>query len=310
VPGEKRMTDSRRGLPELVVDRVERAAEPPVRSFGVQEWRDHDGRVAAYGVVEGETNRMVLPDLGTFRFTGQAEAPVWAEILPGVPEETVHDAFRRMVVPMVLQVRGWEVLHSSAVLAWGGVVAFCGVSGSGKSTLSYALGRRGHTLWADDSVAFDAEPHPVLARPLPFRIRFRSTSEEFFLGRGEGPHVDAAREVGVRSSGDAPLAVLFVLAARGVASSVRIDRLAPAEAFPAILEHAYCFSLTDPDRKRAMVGNYLQLVRRVPSFEVRLPPGFDHLDETVDRLGATAERAVAEATGRASAPSAPSSLGR
>jgi hypothetical protein len=289
---------SRWGVPQLVVDRVERAAEPPVRAVGVQVWRDNDGTVAAHGVVEGAVNRMVLPGVGTFRFTPRPDEQVHAEVLPEVPQEILEDAFRRMVVPMVLQVRGLEVLHSSAVLAWGAVVAFCGISHSGKSTMSYAFGRRGHRLWADDSVVFDAARSPIVARPLPFRIRFRPASEEFFLERDDQSHLDSARRVALRSSGEVPLGALFVLAGRGSVGAVGVSRLAPAEAFPLVLEHAYCFSLQDQDRKQAMVGNYLRLVQRVPSFEVRLPAGFDHLDDSVDRLVAVAEEAVAEAADR------------
>jgi hypothetical protein len=238
---------------------------------------------------------MVLPGLGSFRFTPRADDPVRAEVLPGAPDDTIQDAFRRMVVPMVLQVRGFEVLHSSAVLAWGTVLAFCGVSHSGKSTMSYAFAERGFFLWADDSVVFDVDRDPIVATPLPFRIRFRPASAEFFGTRGDRSELDAAGEVGVRSSADAPLGVLFVLAQRGGVPSMQVRQLAPAEAFPVVMEHAYCFSLEDPGRKRAMVGNYLQLVRRVKAFEIRLPAGFDHLDDSVGRLIAVA-RDVASAS--------------
>jgi hypothetical protein len=289
--------------PELIVEREERAAQPPVRAFGVQEWRDHDGTVAAWGLVEGENRRMILPGLGTFVFTARQGDPVRAAVLPEALADGVEDAFRRMVVPMVLQVRGLEVLHSSAVLAGGVVVAFCGVSHSGKSTMSYGFGRRGHLLWADDSVAFDATKDPVAAQPLPFRIRFRRASEAFFAARGDGTDLEAARQVGARSSKQEPLGVLFVLAGRGAVRSTQVRRLSPAQAFPVVLEHAYCFSLEDPDRKRAMVGHFLDLVRRVPAFEVHLPAGFSHLDHSVERLEAVAEDAVAASVG--TSPAAP-----
>src|SRR5205823_1705698 len=70
--------------------------------------------------------------------------------------ELVDDLFRTAVVPLALQVFGYEVLHASAVRTESGVSAFCGLSGTGKSTVAYGLSRRGYPLWADDAVVFSA----------------------------------------------------------------------------------------------------------------------------------------------------------
>src|SRR5919204_5174128 len=105
---------------------------------------------------------MTLPNLGPFRFTAASDEPVRATVRPDVDAAVVEDAYRRMVAPMVLQVRGLEILHSSAALVGGRVAAFCGTSESGKSTMAYAFSRRGHHLWADDAVAFEARGEAVM----------------------------------------------------------------------------------------------------------------------------------------------------
>jgi len=51
---------------------------------------------------------------------------------------------------ILLQQRGWIVLHASAVRVGDAAVLFCGASGAGKSTLAAALGCRGFGLVADD----------------------------------------------------------------------------------------------------------------------------------------------------------------
>jgi hypothetical protein len=244
--------------------------------------------VAAYGYTEAGTRIMIFPHLGAFRFSALEGDPVEADIRPHVDADIVQDTFRRMVVPMVLQVRGHEVLHSSAVVFRDSLVAFCGTSHSGKSTLAYAFSRRGHQLWADDSVALELVRTGVFAVPLPFRIRLRPASDAFFRSAGRKRHLEAAIRVGTGGSALVPLGALFFLQRDVGQPRLEVRQMSPAEAFPVALTHAYCFSLDDPDRKRSTVANYMELVRRVPVHEVKLPPGLDHLERTVGILETTA----------------------
>ncbi len=71
--------------------------------------------------------------------------------------DSIEDTYRRGVLPLVLQLRGHEVLHASAVSTASGLLVLCGVSGTGKSTFAYGLSRRGYPLWADDAVVLDIE---------------------------------------------------------------------------------------------------------------------------------------------------------
>jgi hypothetical protein len=65
---------------------------------------------------------------------------------------------------------------------------------------------------------------------------------------------------------------------------VRIERLRPSAALPALLAHAYCFSLEDPGLKRAMVQHYIELAARVPVFALRFQPRFELLPLILDEI--------------------------
>jgi hypothetical protein len=69
------------------------------------------------------------------------------------------------------------------------------------------------------------------------------------------------------------------------AAAVRIRRMPSSQAFLDVLAHAYCFSLQDAERKRSMMNNYLDLVSRIPVFEVRFRAGLEMLPTVLDGIG-------------------------
>jgi hypothetical protein len=131
-------------------------------------------------------------------------------------------------------------------------------------------------LWSDDAVQFAIEEDRAEALPLPFALRLKKQSVEFF-GDVEQP---SATDVSAM-----PLAAIYVLE-RG--ADLELTRLSSADAFPAVLAHAYYFDLDDADRKRDMMHRYLQLVSRVPALRLVLPEGLDHIDEVVAAVSESA----------------------
>jgi hypothetical protein len=252
---------------------------PRLDGPGVETWLDRDGAAAAYGGSVAGRHWMLLPGVGSFLFTSEAES---VEAFPeeGVSDALVEDSFRRIVLPMALQARGIQVLHASGVLGSDGVIALCAVSETGKSTLAYGLGSRSFRLWADDAVAFELGETGVHALPLPFTLRLRPDSAEFFGSNG-----DDEAELG----DPAPLAAICVLERLpwGDGEPVEIEHLEFVDAFPAVLAHAYCFSLRNGDRKRGLVHEYLELVTRVPVYRVRLREGLQRLPEILDAIADT-----------------------
>lgn len=250
---------------------------PEPGSTGVTAWHETDGRLAAFGGSDEAGHWMAFPSVGVFRF-GAGNGAVIVHPEPTADVALVEDTFRRSVVPMALQARGDQVLHASAVVGPNGVVALCAVSETGKSTMAYGLGRRGFPLWADDAVAFTVEPDKVRAAPLPFALRLRPSSAAHF-GVGQG-----AQEIRVPEP--APLDAVCVLEATNRGTLPIIEPLAGADAFPAVLAHAYCFNLDDVDRNRATVQAYLELTNRARIFRVRVARGLERLSGILDAVEA------------------------
>ena len=50
---------------------------------------------------------------------------------PGIPDVTIQHLLLDQVIPLVINLKGGEALHASAILTRSGVVAFAGPAGSG-----------------------------------------------------------------------------------------------------------------------------------------------------------------------------------
>jgi len=246
-----------------------------------QEWRDPHGAVLACCYSHDGQHRIDLPGLASFFFRRDAEV-VQAVPYPPARPTIIADTYRHSVLPVVLQALGSEVLHASAVLTRRGVVAFGAVSGAGKSTVAFGLGRRGYAIWADDALAMETTAAPPRCFPLPFEIRLRPAAVSFFDNGSTA--VSIAGRDGQRQPGQRPaLAAICILGrATGLGDGVSVERLPPSAAFSAVLPHAYCFSLHDPDRKQQMMQHYLDLISSVPVFQIRFEAHLDRLPALLD----------------------------
>jgi hypothetical protein len=216
-----------------------------------------------------------LPGVATFNFDSTGVEALARE---DIAAHRIRDAHRRLVLPLALQAFGQEVLHASAVSFGNRAVAFCGTSGTGKSTVAYALARRGHPPCADDAVAVNLARGGPEIIPLPFSLRLRPPSAAYYQ--------DDARPTEVRHpTSSRRLAAICVLR-RSAGGEPELRRLGRAEAFPAVLEHAYSFGQTDELRSRRMMEHYLTLVSDVPVLEMRLVSGLPRLDGAIDELEA------------------------
>ncbi len=212
--------------------------------------------------------------MATFRFGPSGVEAIARE---DVATEKIRDAHRRTVLPLALQALGQEVLHASAVAVDDGAVAFCAKSGIGKSTVAYSLARRGHPACADDAVAVEFGRRGPELIPLPFALRLRPASAAYY---GEDAQTIEVQHPVARQ----PLAAVCVLQREDKGAGVR--RLGRAEAFPALLAHAYSFGLNDEPRRRRMVQHYLSLASEVPVLRVDLGPGLSTLAGTLDEIEA------------------------
>jgi len=229
----------------------------------------HGYRAAGFGWI-------TVPGLAAYRFGERGDVSACRD---GGNDEALEDTWFRSVLPLVLQARGTQVLHASAVLTPRGVLALCGMSTSGKSTLAWALERRGHDVVADDALAFTIHDGRAAAHAVPHRLRLRAD----VLERYGVPQDNALREP---PAGPHRLAAVAVLE-RGA----RLERipLDSAEAVVALLPHAYCFTLDDTAGKATLANAYMRLADAIPVTRLVLPDGHERLEEILDAVEALAQ---------------------
>lgn len=246
-------------------------------------WRDGEGGVYAYAESLGDEYWMHLPDLASFRFSSRGDE-VAAAVTSAAREELVLDAYRRRVLPMALQVCGREILHASAVRSATGVAALCADSETGKSTIAFGLSSRGYPLWADDLVAFEISDSGGRAISLPFDLRLRPSAAALFESDTSRSQIAASDDASPGKE-TAPLTAICVLR-RGDAAAplVATRRLSSAEAFAAVLAHAWSFGIQNGERKRRMIHNYLNLVAGTPVYDICFQPGLTNLPAILDAI--------------------------
>jgi hypothetical protein len=267
-------------VPELVIGPRGKCEPllPEAADGEIEVYVGNDG-FEAYGYTAGGHYWAHFPGMASFRFLA-ADSGVVAIPEAGVSRALVEDAYHRNVLPLVLQLRGHEVLHASAVSSESGLIVLCGVSGAGKSTFAYGLSQRGYPVWADDAVALDVDGDDAIALQIPFRLGLRPEASAPLSF--EPPGLEGSRVGPSRS----PLHSILILGPGELAgrSVVDIELLEPTEAFTALLPHAYYFRLSDAARTALMVDCYLQLASSVAMFEVRYRLGLDHIDKVLDEL--------------------------
>ena len=259
-----------------------RAPMPDESDPATLVWVDYAGTPSAYFYRSDDEYWAYLPAVGAFR-SGR-DGRILAVPGEGVPESLVVDTYRRTIVPMTLQLLGRQVLHASAVETRAGVIAFCADSQTGKSTIAFGLSQRGYRVCADDALAFETTSAGVQVFELPFSIRLRPASAQYF----DSP-VPPAPELGpdgLISVGEkaAPLAALCVLTRQPEGERVRLARLEADAVIKRLLPHAYCFTLLVPELKRKTVEEYLRLAALVPVYEVRFAAAIAELPSLLNEI--------------------------
>jgi hypothetical protein len=260
---------------------------PSIDDSSVTVWRDRHGVLGALSHLhEGERWLHVI-NLASFKLDLE-QGEVIAIPAEDVPHELVEDEFQRTVWPTALQLQGWEVLHGSAIQTAKGIVAFCALSETGKSTIAYALGERGHPLWADDAVLLSISPEKIIASTMPFQVRLRPASASYFghAASESDSLFGRVRREGKKSQEQSFLKAVCLLEKLPDESqdTLTITEISATEALPELLKHAIYFSSQDKGRKREMMQHYLSLAMRVPIFRVGFRHGFDKLPAILDGL--------------------------
>ncbi|HKO30242.1 MAG TPA: hypothetical protein VJU54_03830 [Nitrospiraceae bacterium] len=105
-----------------------------------------------------------FPDLADFLFDTASDS-IRCMPQPEIPPHTLHHLLLDQVLPLVLNYKGKEVLHGTAVVTPWGACAFVGPTGAGKSTLAANFLSAGYSVLADDCLVLDERAGTIVAIP-------------------------------------------------------------------------------------------------------------------------------------------------
>ncbi len=184
--------------------------------------------------------------------------------------ETIRHLLVDQVLPLVVNLRGGEALHATAVATRSGVCAFTGPAGSGKSTLAASFVLSGYPLVCDDCLAL-SEGAAISALPGYPGLRLWDDSIRA-LGASSrnlkqvAHYTTKSRWQNSRRadfcSTTRRLARIYLLKrARSSKHSARvlIEDVAPGEALMGLVKTAYRLDITD----RAMLTRQFQFLSRI-----------------------------------------------
>ena len=193
------------------------------------------------------------------------------------------------VLSVLLQQRGFFVLHASAVEINGAAVAFLGAKGDGKSTLAAHLQARGHRLISDDIVPVNPDDDRSIVFPGFPRINL---FEDSIAAVGEQPDnfpllhkFVEKRSFKYRdkfSTAPIPLRCLYILSE---SEEVGLEILSPASAFMEITRHTYLNRyLKALDCQPEHFRQCRQLIQKIPVLKLNRPHNFAVMDEVCGLL--------------------------
>ncbi|MFA5915498.1 MAG: hypothetical protein WC830_18295 [Burkholderiales bacterium] len=199
------------------------------------------------------------------------------------PPETIRHLFLDQVIPPLLNLRGSEALHASAIQIDGGAFAFIGMSGQGKSTLAAAFYAVGYPILCDDCLLLKSDADQVVVEPAYPGLRLWDDSRGFLFGDARATlpvsHYNDKRRICAPESssgygGLLPLHGIYSLLLNkevGSTAAPLIEPLSIRDAFMELVSYAFRLDLTD----QAMILRQMQFLERVarevPLKRLRLP---------------------------------------
>ena len=243
-------------------------------------------------------------DTANFLINGGGTRIEWAR-LNGTPENTLRHLLLDQVLPMVLNLRGGEALHASAVMTPEGAIAFCGGTGSGKSTLAAIFASHGDTVVTDDCLPICAREERLCGSPgYPGLRLWRAVVDE--LGwRDHAQDSVAHYTAKLRALRKIPAAefplqefvlrAIYVLESREESSDVEFIELSPRDRMMGLLSYAFRLDVTD----RVMLARQFQRMEEfagmAPIRKLRLPRHAQRIPNVRERILADANESSAVA---------------
>jgi len=208
----------------------------------------------------------------------------------GVPEETTRHLLLDQVIPLVINLKGGQALHVSAVLIPQGVVGFAGPTGSGKSTLSGGLFNLGYPLVCDDCLAILTKNNKIFAMPAYPGLRLWEDALVSLFGDNGAyssvAHYTDKRRVEIEKIPKAyctepkPLKRIYTIADLSEGkdeTDILIEKLSARESFMALVRCAFRLDITDQRMLERQFHFLQRMVSTVPIKRLLFPRNFKFL---------------------------------
>ncbi len=226
---------------------------------------------------------LVAPDGGVIRYHRAPRAPI----------ESFQVYLLNQAISFALVQQGLEPLHATTVIVDGEAIALLGDSGYGKSTLAAAFLQAGHGLLTDDLLLLRPGKHGMEAYPGPPRIKlFPAAARRLLKTVTEGVPMNAGTRkkiipLDAERLSPVPLRAIYVLAppheTRG-SRSVRIESIAPREAFLALIANTFNRRIGHSGRLRRQVSANALLMGAVPVKKLSYPRSFARLPQVIEAI--------------------------
>lgn len=206
---------------------------------------------------------------------------------PATPQETVRHLLLDQVIPRVLNLRGKEALHASAVATPDGACAFMGEAGWGKSTLAGSFLGSGWAPLSDDCLTLKEDEGRILGVPSYPGIRLWPDAAATLSGKTRfvpaAAHFTGKRRVGIdgrEALAPLPLKGLYVLAPpqkQGEEAAIKIEPLPPGDGLTELVRYAFPLDISDRVMLARQFLFFGKVVSRIPVRRLTYPRDFSLL---------------------------------
>ncbi|WP_404787080.1 hypothetical protein [Altericista sp. CCNU0014] len=228
-----------------------------------------------------------LPKVGKFLICNGNEVIV--EPLPDVDERTLRPCILGSAMSVILQQRGFLVLHASAVVMQSEAIAFLGTSGAGKSTTASAFMKQGYSVITDDVLAVqfqDGVPMVIPSYPfvklLPDAVAALGHDAETLplLNRTTAKRIQSFENSHLLAA--YPLRKIYVLT---ISDRHEVSDCPATEALLNLVDRSRALNaLTDPGSKKRHFQQCTDMVKSRPISILHRKPGLDELSEIVRQI--------------------------
>ena len=208
---------------------------------------------------------------------------------PRIPENTIKHLLLDQVIPLVINLRGGEAFHASAVLGPHGVIAFAGPAGSGKSTIAGSLLKEGYPLVSDDCLTLLEKNQDIYTIPAYPGLRLWDDTKAYLFGEYRDKSVahytrklrlDIEEKPESYSIEPKPLRRLYDIVNSPETDErfdIVIEKLSPRDSFMALVRCAFRLDITDHHMLRRQFHFLGRIASRISVCRLTFPRYFDFL---------------------------------